>query len=498
MTVVYWIAAIIGALAVLWLIQKFSPSKNEGFEAIAQGEGEVEQTGGDVKENFGNAKVENYREDFADTGFPAEKGKLALYLSAFSERVSYLSNEEYPLIYESLGATGLWRDFTNKDNNFSLQVIDVKKGKIPSKIKTRKDGAVIDIGLPLQSVKLVGPSSKALGEKEGATTAFELTPFTAAFYGTLDNLDFEQGETRKVLFRITAENPDLIEIAIRRRDNRNVLIEVILGDSGRAFQWVVDKYMLMSNRLPTLYALTYNKGDTTDSVESPPSITLYIGKTKLQKNFSQSDAPSTIRLGNSEIILNPTGQVNMTLVAFAYFKSALDSTAISDLGKYFTQQLSGIDLLISERDEQYAAITAELKKKLEDASRTLYDAEDELKQCKAAAEAALKAAPRVRQWQVSLDGTGAAQATSKLTDEDLQKCAPLALVGKLARITSKLPDIEDPTKKAAVAVKPAPFKKVSASSSATPDAPASGLKEPDVSLSDPNSSLWERMNASFA
>ena len=507
MTIVYWIAVIIGALAVLWLIRKYASSNTNISSDINETfEGQEPAAPPAAKSALDN----NYTETLMLTGFPKQPDTaLALYLSSFSDKVAYtnasagltLEKEGSPNVYD--GEMGAWRDLLVNERGFKIHVVDTAKGVIPPTIKTRNElGLPVDIGLSLQSLQMIGPSSREIGERVGSTTAFALTPFTAAFYGIIENIEFTEGEQRKVLFRITAENPSLVEIAIRKRDNRNVLVEVILGDAGRAYQWVVDKYMLMSNRLPTLYALTYDKGSKSTPVRAP-AISLYIGKTKLQKTFTQADAPADIRLGNSEIILNPTGTFNMKLVAFVYFKSVLDDAAMDGLGVYFTQQLSGIDVVISKKQEEYTALTTELQKKLADATRTLDDAEDELKQCKAAADAALKASPhlRKRQWQVSLDETGAAEATSRLNDDDLKKCAPLALVGKLAQVTSPsaaaLPSVNDPTKKPTVPITSAPFKKVNGDPTAAP-APSASAKskstEPPASLSDPSASIWERLN----
>ena len=494
MTVMYWAAVIIGALIVLWIIRKYAHTGPavEGFgEQVPDPEEQVKS---------GNALESDYVEKLLERdGFPKSDAVLAIYLSSFSELVAYTidgvdGKKISPPVFD--GQSGDWRDFQSPDNKFRVSVVDTNVGVIPNSIKERnKDGTPIDIGLSLQALRLIGPSSRALGKQIAMTSAYALTDFTATFFGIIQTVQFAEGETRKVLFRVTAENPNLIEIAVRKRDNKNVLIEVILGDSGRAFQWVVDKYMLMSNRLPTLYALTYDKGSKTDTVRNP-SITLYIGKTKLQKVFTHSDAPQEIRLGNSEIIVNPEGLFDMKLLAFAYFKTALDVKAVDDLNKYFNQQQSGINVFLSKQEE-YTALTAELYKKLASANRTLDDAEDELKKCKEAAEAALAGSPKLRKWQVSLDETGAAAATAQLNDEDLKKCAPLALASKLAKKAANasapsLPNVGKPNTNPNPNVKPAPFKKLTLTEGTESSAPK--LNDPPASLSDPSASIWERMN----
>lgn len=476
MTLTYWIAVLLGAISVLLVIKYTQASEsNEHFlsSTTEHHATEIEQFT-TTSTPPQNATSNNYTETLSLAGFPSEPAaKLGIYLTSFSDIVAYTEGAPIPPSTtppqpETFnGQMGVWRDLKSADNSFRLQVVDSSKGVIPTALKVRNEaGNPTDIGLSINALRLVGPSSRAIGERIGSTSAYALTPFTAAFFGIIEDIDFADGEARKVLFRITAEHPDRIEIAVRRRDNRNVLLEVILGDAGRAYQWVVDKYMLMSNRLPTLYALTYDKGSKVTPTRSP-SITLYIGKTKLQKVFTHSDAPQEVRLGNSEIVINPDGRFNMKLITFAYFKSVQDDRAIDDLNKYFTQQQSGIDVVISKKKEEYEAITTELQKKLESANRTLEDAETELKKCHEAAKKAVAYGKKVgKKWQVKLDSTGAEQATSQLSEDDIAKCAPLALASKLKAVVSK--------------------------SSAS-----SGPKLSASPESDPNSSLAERLNAAL-
>jgi len=464
MTVAYWIAVLVGALIVFWIIKFTSKHAdvNEGFNTAA-----APPAPPPAAAAAQNALNNDYTETLALPGFPKQPDTaLCVYLSSFSDRVAYTEGTVAalvkPLVYD--GQVGLWRDIKSADYSFRLNVVDAAKGVIPATLKTRNAAGVpIDIGLSLQSLRLVGPSSRTLGDRIGSTAAYALTSFTAAFFGIIEDVDFKDAESRKVLFRITAENPDRVEIAVRRRDNKNVLLEVILGDAGKAYQWVVDKFMLMSNRLPTLYALTYDKGSKTTPIRVP-SITFYIGKTKLQKLFTHANAPADVRLGNSEVSISPEGMFNMKLVSFSYFKTPLEDKALDDLGKYFTQQQSGIDVLISKKDEEHNAITTELQKKLAAANRTLDDAEDELQKCKKAAEEVLATSPKInKHWQVSLDTPGATQAAAKLTADDIKKCAPLALASSVV---------------------------ATATAAATK---AKKNNKPPASLSDPTASIQERL-----
>ena len=414
MTVPYWTSVIVGALVVFWLISMYRQPV-EHFATTATGAPSPPTPPPTPTPNAENALKNDYIETLALPGFPKQPDSgLAIYLTAFSDLVSYTQGAAIPpsttpprpTVYD--GQLGLWRDMKTANNSFRLSVVDSSRGVIPAKLKTRNaTGTPTDMGLSLTALRLVGPSSSAIGERVGSTAAYALTPFTAAFYGIIENVEFKDGEQRKVLFRITAEHPDKVEIAVRRRDNKNVLVEVMIGEAGRAYQWVVDKYMLMSNRLPTLYALTYDKGSKSSPVRAP-SITLYIGKTKLTKTFTPSEAPAEIRLGNSEITINPDGLFSMKLITFAFFKSVLDDKAMDELNKYYTQQQSGVDVLITKKTQEHKAVTKKLQTNLVVTKRTLASARKELQKCKELTKATTTAsgAP-LRHWQVHPDASTA-------------------------------------------------------------------------------------------
>lgn len=495
-TILYWIAAAIGALLVYCIILKYKKREHFTEDATATTTATAPTTAtatttatttaattatatttspttatatttAATTTEADNATAINYIESLTSPGFPAST--LALYLTSFSDKVNY--NEETitnglspPDVYDS--GMGIWRDFLDSNKFFRLRIMDSATGIIPTEIKTRDDNGIpTDIGLSLNSLRLVGPSSQTLGNIVGSTTSYELTSFTITFYGVIENIEFAVGEQRKVLFHMTAENPNLIEIAVlpNGKDTKNIYIEIILGNAGTSYRWIVDKYVLMSNRMPILYTITFKKGSTTN----PSTVTFYIGKTKLPEKDFTLTAP--ILLGNSEIELNPSGLFNMKLLAFAYFTSVLDESAISGLGKYFAQQHSGIHVALQQKEAEYTAATTNLQNRLLTVNTSLTRVQSELEKCHEAAATALKASPikPKRYWQVSLDGTGVDKATAKLTDEDLMKCTPLAVASKVAKtVTNKgkdtLPNVTNPTKNTTVPknFRVAPFQKV--------------------------------------
>ena len=510
----YWLAACIGALLVLIVLWMQSPDRSDRDSAAQQPNTSAFGSSspfGTIETFAGETQVDSKSIDYTETlstadGFlPTTPSNLRLYISAFSDLVAY-QIEGAPDRMPTWDANqNVWRDLTRPDVGFRMYPI-AQTASLPSKLKVRNDKTQLptDIGAYIKNIKLIGPSSDDVGHTESSQTAITLKSFTIVFYGVIETVEFAEGEGRKVLYRLTAENPNIVEIAIRRRDNRNVLLEVILGDASKAYQWVVDKYMLMSNRTPTMYTLVYDEGQRA-SPSRDPAIRFYIGKTKLEKLFT-TDAPAPIRLGNSEIVINPEGGFDMKLIAFAHFKSPLDETAIETLGKYFEKQQSGIDVILTAQQQEFDAITVALFKKIDNASKTLEDVEGELKKCKDTAGTLVPALP-VRHWQIDTDAIGVTKATAKLNDADIKQCSPLELINKIAVLVKAKAIAEgklvDPTVAAAADAAKAskvPFAKVSADVPTVPTVPAvpattttKTIKPPPASLSDPSASILKRI-----
>ena len=512
----YWLAACIGALLVLIVLWMQSPDRSDRDSAPSSSNGgsafgsspfgsSFGSPFGTIETFAGETQVDSKSIDYTETlstadGFlPTTPSNLRLYISAFSDLVAY-QIEGAPDRMPTWDANqNVWRDLTRPDVGFRMYPI-AQTASLPSKLKVRNDKTQLptDIGAYIKNIKLIGPSSDDVGHTESSQTAITLKSFTIVFYGVIETVEFAEGEGRKVLYRLTAENPNIVEIAIRRRDNRNVLLEVILGDASKAYQWVVDKYMLMSNRTPTMYTLVYDEGQRA-SPSRDPAIRFYIGKTKLEKLFT-TDAPAPIRLGNSEIVINPEGGFDMKLIAFAHFKSPLDETAIETLGKYFEKQQSGIDVILTAQQQEFDAITVALFKKIDNASKTLEDVESELQKCKDTAGTLVPALP-VRHWQIDTNAIGVTKATAKLNDADIKQCSPLELINKIAVLVKAKAIAEgklvDPTVAAAADAAKAskvPFAKVSADvPAATATATTKTIKPPPASLSDPSASILKRI-----
>jgi len=483
---VYWLAVLIGAVTVMWFVYS---KKGIEIEPFVEAQPTPEEP--TPEEPTPNSL---YTEDMlTNANFPLASN--VIYLSSFSDKVTYASAQDPSTnaeVYQSSGSTAKWHDMRAIPYDFTVHMSASNKHGIPDVVKKTND-----IGLNLSGLKLYGPSSKLIGTSISSFAAYKLTSFTCVFYGVMDNVDFEEGETRKVLFRITAENPDLIEIAIRKRDNSNVILEIILGNASRSFQWPVNKFMLMSNRLPTAYTLVYDEGKRAPQVQ--PSATFYIGQTKLSKTFAAAEmAPQEeIRLGNTEVMLNPDGAVQIILIAFAYFNAPLTPIEIDNLGKYFEQKRSGIDVKVSAAKEEYTAIMIKLQKEIDDASRTLEDAETELTQCRAVTAEAKAAEPPKPHWQIETDALGIAKATLGMPADALKQCSSLSIKRLADTFGLTLPKLADPTKgETKTVTKPKAFRTVTTPPQETPTTTTTTTKTktPPASLADPNASVWERWN----
>jgi hypothetical protein len=486
----YWFAAVMGALVVLivlWMQNKprYTTLSSETFATNI--------------ETFANEtpKTINYTETLTtNDGFLPIATDVRLYISAFSDLVGYLKKGETSRSPTWDTNKNMWRDLNRPNIGFRMFPI-TQNATLPTKLKVRDDitNLPTDMGAYIKDIKLIGPSSDDVGHTEGNSLAVTLKSFTVVFYGVIENIEFAEGERRKVLYRLTAENPNIVEIAIRRRDNKNILLEVILGDASKAYQWVVDKYMLMSNRTPTMYTLVYDEGQRS-SPSRDPSIRFYIGKTKLEKIFT-TDAPPPVRLGNSEIVLNPEGGFDMKLIVFAHFKTPLDEASIELLGKYFEKQQSGINVILTAQQQKFDAITIDLFQKIENATKTLEDVQDELQQCKDSASTLVPAAP-VRHWQIDTNVIGATKATAKLNDKDIKQCSPLELVNKIAALVKAKAIAEgkmtDPTTATnAKKASSVPFAKVSSEVPSASATTKKTIKPPPASLSDPSASIYKRL-----
>jgi predicted DNA-binding protein YlxM (UPF0122 family) len=188
---------------------------------------------------------------------------------------------------------------------------------------------------------------------------------------------------------------------VRKRDSKNAYLVVVLGDAGRTFSWSVDLNVLTSNGNPTTYALTYDGA----------KVAFHVGRTVLVANVG--DSQPAIKLGNSEMVLNPMGNVDFKLVAFAYYKAALTGEQLAKLHAYYGKQLSGINVLVDTMQAAQQALVAQLQAAQDLLNQTAGD----LSQCEASAQDEEPS----KHWQIKFDVDGAAS----VTDDDLSQCTPL-------------------------------------------------------------------------
>lgn len=467
--VVYWAAAIVGALVVFWLVHR--STKTEAFGVQGGAEGAERKDGSrppaPVVEGFEDARDQNYVEklDSTDTYWPVNEASIVSYMSSFSQQTKYGQPT-----YDAQRL--LWRDMKKESMGFKV-VSQNTNLVLPSSIKSfDESNTVKDMGMSLKDLKLLGPSSQEFGTESQTSSSIVLPSFTMCMYGVIESLDFPEGNQRIVVFQISAEHPYVVQLAISRRDSRTAMLEVVLGK--KVYKWPIEKNTLMANRVATMYGVVYDKD------AEGPVVKFHIGGSVYKERVIDTEP---ILLGNTEAVINPKGQFDMKMLAFGFFNTPLSDESMKKMHAYFTRQQSGIDIMLQKQKEDYLALQEDYEKKIQDATRTLESVEDELSKCKEATEKALAAAPKTRHWQITMEQGTESAVAAKLTPEDLKKCTPLKVASKVA---------------ASAAAGTGTAGAASAGAATASTSTTSRVTAPPASASDPSASLEERVRDALA
>jgi len=490
----YWIAVIVGALIVFALVHKSSRKGGvmEGFADNPNTPGDPTTPSGQDSQD---ARASNYTEQLytatptPNAYWPAEftEANMISYLSAFSD-ITKAGSATY--------GNFTWHDMKDSSMDFTVQLTQTGTDvTLPTTIKTRAEGnpsQVTDMGMRLKGVKLIGASSQAYGTQLTNSQSYKLPSFTMCMFGVIESLDFPEGETRKLVFQLTAEHPDVIQFAISRRDSRNVMVEVVLGKT--VYKWVVDKNTMMANRLATMYGIVYDDPLNPPDSEHTPEVRFHIGGSVFRQKITEKQP---ILLGNTEVKINPTGQLDMKLLSFGFFKTAASEESMRKLQSYFVRQQSGIDLILQQQQNDYTSMQEEYERQIKAATRTLETVEEELSQCKEAAEKALAANPR-RHWQISMEQGQVSTVASRLSPDDLKKCTPLRVASHIAGSAAAGAASSGATSTSTASQSgSAPSRAPRIAAPAPPPTTTTTTRQivpPPASASDPSASLEERVN----
>jgi hypothetical protein len=276
---------------------------------------------------------------------------IKYYLSSFSAGTKY-----DPGFAPFRASETKWFDHFNRQVNFTLI------GTLPSM-------SILNTGLPMKGIKMVGPPSEALG----GVSSYELPGFTYMMYGKMNTIVFENNQPI-TLFQIYAENPNHISLVLYPKDNVMVKVELTLGNVNRVYQWSVPRSTLLSNGNKTLYTLVYEK------LESGTKAYFYIGDSQFSATISNNTA---IKLGNSPMDVNSDTSLDLTLWNMSVFTAALTREEIKRWSDYFNVQSTGLASNLDAALAAFDAVTNDAVTQLSIQDENVKILQEELNKCKA-------------------------------------------------------------------------------------------------------------------
>lgn len=430
---IYVIGIVIGIL-VVWFVMHQQRRVQEPFAAgDAAGGGDAGDAGGAGGGATGSAAAGTYKEDLSRL---PKASAVQFYLTSFSDLPNYAGVTK---VYS--GAETKWYNFVRDATAFTMVGT-----AIPATIRQMTEGeeTYATVGLPLKSIKLVGPSSTlACGLPEEAATSTILGSFSVMFYGRLNSLTFDATNRKKVLFQMFAENPNHIEWSLVEKDRDDCYIELVLGNVNTTYRWIVPKSTLLSNGNPTLYGLTYNVGDV------KRTFTIYVGTNKY---VASSTDMTPIRLGYTPMEINSASNVDMILQSFVYMNNVLADADVPVWTEYFVNESGGLSRTLKFLKDTYANEITTLNTQLMNQTNSVDDLQRALEMCQAKLpEDTL--VNKKEQWKIHLDGDGATIST-----EDAKKCSILKVGSSWNATTEEPPKPLEENEKDLKIVSPIPKK----------------------------------------
>ena len=369
-----------------------------------------------------NADPANFKYIEAKEDIPA-KEKLLLYYSTFSDKTLY-EQDTY------LTQSSHWNNHLVAEQKAFL----LTTTSLPVSIKPPN-------GLPLKSVKMNVVASDKLNP--GSSTNPPLESFTASFYCRFNSLQFE-GTNPIEVFNIFLESPNYARLEIRpiKDDTTNVELVLQLGNKDNVYTVKKPKDALLASGNYVLLSFVYNATPITiEAGQTSSKVLLYIGNNE-SDNYNAVVTPKpALFLGNSDMVINRTTNLDANLQAFAYFTDPLSFTTHQELLAYFNNQQSGVSSLLN-------ALKAMTKKQLEavqtyvkDQTVTVEDLQKQLEECKAATPEEEKKF----KYNIKLKDD-----MKPVSEADLESCSILG-VKKRSTTKEELPVVSQPPSVAAAA-----------------------------------------------
>jgi hypothetical protein len=325
------------------------------------------------------------------------KENLVYYLSSFSDFTSYSSSQPNYVM-----DTQKWH---NHIKNITPFTIVSSSGSLPSSIKP-------PIGLQIKQITLQGPSADSLDN-----TDYELSSFTFSFYTNILSLTLTPDEFIELL-NVSMEAPNYLKVSVIQDPtiSLNVQMVIILGTDSNRYIISIPKSTLISNGSNVLISISYNKTET-----PVPKIYIYIGTVA---PFSASvSSPPTLKLGNTDIIINRYRTWDAKLFAFMYFKNAITTTIQNNLVEYFSRQIAGLDVIVQSINSLAANQIQQINNILSGQSTSIQNITAELEQCRIIEKQYRDKEEKkeAEKWLIKMDGYTA------VSNDDIQKCLILRI-----------------------------------------------------------------------
>jgi hypothetical protein len=277
------------------------------------------------------------------------------------------------------------------------------------KFSIRASGGNVNItnGLQLMGTALEGPSSDSMT----TNSDYSVPSFSVCFYGTISSLT-SLPVTWYVMYaeaRVNVSNIIQLRLTADAVNTNNVTLTAQIGVVSAS--WSIPKSTLVTGQ-NTLYTFTY------DISNSVPVFTFFVG-TSTPYTFTAVGAASPIVLGNTNIKVNETATLDMKLLAFVFYSTALGSSDQARLLTYFNQEASGLSRYILARNSAQDA----LAKFRSDFASNLDQCQNSLSTCQTKLKAAELSNVMRNPWLIHLDEANGASASL----DDMYKCSPLAI-----------------------------------------------------------------------
>jgi hypothetical protein len=404
----YWTAIFLGVF-VIYVFYKWNKQHMEMFQgdaAAAPAPAPTTEKANDYNEM--TSTVTDFVNNFPK--YSTTDNKLFVYLSSFSKMTSRKDPKAPDNMLPVYSSKDLvWRNMIN-ENDFYL--VKDNAATAPDTLETSSSQ-----GLAMNGFGLKGPSSEIFSVSE---SNYELPTFTIAFYMKFNKLDFKD-ITEYTLFEMYAESPNHVSWKLKKKDSLSATMEVVIGNEGLSYTWVVPISTIVSNGNFTLYTMTLNR--------EAKEVRVFIGTTGQYRKALTSDP--VIKLANTSVMISSEQKLDVVLRAFTFYKGvALDQSDLVRLNDYFVRESGGLNKVLSEATQKIQEAEEQRKyieQQLSESQENIDDLNEKLKQCQskqgecATTKKEFEKVKSYGKWHINMDFDSA----EVLPTDNLKKCSAL-------------------------------------------------------------------------